>query len=327
MGDVPDDGHAKTGHGIAYWRPENCAGQMRLPGCAVDMGLPELDVAAAIESGVGTAIIGIASTGGVLLENWIPSLAALARAGIDIAGGTHAKLNDNAELAAAAKDGGASLIDVRVPPSKIEVGSGVKRTGKRVLMVGTDCAVGKKYSALALHRELAARGVNADFRATGQTGIMIAGEGLPIDAMVADFISGAAEELSPNNDDDHWDVIEGQGSLLHPSYAGVSLGLLHGSQPDAVVLCHEAGRDELKSLDVFVEVPPLNEVVESVLNLAQITNPDCVWVGISMNTSELTDEERRGYLADIAGKYGVPCVDPVATGMADIADFLLENVK
>lgn len=327
MGDVPDDGHAKTGHGIAYWRAENCAGQMRLPGCAVDMGLPELDVAGAVAAGVGTAIIGIASTGGVLSDAWIPSLAALARAGVDIAGGTHAKLKDNAELVAAAQSGGARLIDVRIPPPGIEVGSGVKRSGKRVLMVGTDCAVGKKYSALALHRELLARGMNADFRATGQTGIMIAGEGLPIDAMVADFISGAAELLSPDNDADHWDVIEGQGSLLHPSYAGVSLGLLHGSQPDAVVLCHEAGRDELKSLDVVVEVPPLNEVIESVLNLAHVTNPNCIWAGISMNTAALADEERRGYLADVAGKYGVPCVDPIATGMADIADFLQESFK
>ncbi|MGI9270861.1 MAG: DUF1611 domain-containing protein [Woeseiaceae bacterium] len=327
MGDVLDDGHDKTGLGIAHWRPENCAGQMRLPGCAVDMGLPELDVQGAVTAGVGTAIIGIASTGGVLADAWIPSLGALARAGIDIAGGTHAKLKDNVELAAAAADGGAKLIDVRVPPDGIEVGSGVKRSGKRVLMVGTDCAVGKKYSALALHRELAGRGVNADFRATGQTGIMIAGEGLPIDATVADFTSGAAEQLSPDNDDDHWDIIEGQGSLLHPGYAAVSLGLLHGSQPDAIVLCHEAGRDKLEGIDLFVEIPPLNEVADTALNLAQLTNPDCIWAGISMNTAMLPDEARRGYLADVSGKYGLPCVDPVATGMADVADFLLENIQ
>jgi uncharacterized NAD-dependent epimerase/dehydratase family protein len=327
MGDVPDDHHAKTGHGIAHWRPEKCAGQMRLSDCPVDMGLPELDVAAAIEAGVGTAIIGVASTGGILSDTWIPSLVALARAGIDIAGGTHAKLQDNDELVLAAREGGAKLIDVRVPPPGIEVGSGVKRSGKRVLMIGTDCAVGKKYSALALHRELVERNINADFRATGQTGIMIAGEGMPIDAVVADFVSGAAELLSPDNDHDHWDVIEGQGSLLHPGYAAVSLGLLHGSQPDAIVVCHRAGCDELDGLDVAVEIPPLNEVAEMALDLLQITNPNCIWAGISMNSSALADEERRGYLADIGGKYGLPCVDPVATGMAEIADFLVENVK
>ena len=327
MGDVPDDHHAKTGHGIAYWRPENCVGQMRLPGCPVDMGVPELDIDAAVAAGVGTAIIGVASTGGVLSDAWIPSLAALARAGIDIAGGTHARLQDNEELVVAAKEGGAELIDVRVPPPGIEVGSGVRRSGKRVLMIGTDCAVGKKYSALALHRELAGRGIAADFRATGQTGIMIAGEGMPIDAVVSDFVSGAAELLSPNNDDEHWDVIEGQGSLLHPGYAAVSLGLLHGSQPDAIVVCHRAGCDELDGLDVDVEIPPLNEVSETALNLVQVVNPNCIWAGISMNTEGLADEERRGYLADIGGKYGLPCVDPVATGMADIADFLLENIQ
>ena len=224
LGDVGDDGHAKTGHGIAYWRPELCAGQMRLPGCAVDMGLQEMTVAQAVDAGVRTAIIGIASTGGVLLDEWVAALAQLARAGIDIAGGTHSRLNDNEDLVAAAAAGGARLIDVREPPPGLPVGRGGKRTGKRVLMVGTDCCVGKKYSALALHRELEERGIDADCRATGQTGILIAGEGIPIDAVVADFISGAAEELSPANAEDHWDVIEGQGALLHPSYA---LSLIH----------------------------------------------------------------------------------------------------
>ena len=327
MGDVPDDHHGKTGHGIAYWRPEKCAGQMRLPDCPVDVGLPELDVEAAVEAGVGTAIIGVAFTGGTISDTWIPLLVDLARAGIDIAAGTHIKLRDNTELSEAARQGGAKLIDVRIPPDNIEVGSGVKRSGKRVLMVGTDCAVGKKYSALALHRELIARGVAADFRASGQTGIMIAGEGLPIDAVVSDFVAGAAEMLSPDNDENHWDVIEGQGSLLHPGYAAVSLGLLHGSQPDAIVTCHIAGNELLDGLEVDVEIPPLNEVAETALTLAQITNPDCVWAGISLNTSSLGDDERHGYLADVAGKYGLPCVDPVATGMAEIADFLLENVK
>ena len=327
IADVGDQGHAKTGHGIAHWRPELCAGQMRLPGCGADLGLPELDVAAAIAAGVGTVIIGVASTGGILPDAWVPPLAALARAGVDVAAGTHVKLIDKPELVAAAKQGGAKLIDVRVPPAGIAVGRGNRRSGKRVLMVGTDCAVGKKYSALALHREFVQRGVNADFRATGQTGIMIAGEGMPIDAVVADFISGAAEELSPANTTDHWDVIEGQGSLLHPSYAGVSLGLLHGSQPDAVVLCHDAGRSDLLGLEGIFPIPPLDEAIDIVLTSAHVTNPDCIWAGISVNTSSLGDKERRRYLDDLAGKYGMPCVDPVAIGMAEVADYLLEHVR
>ena len=326
LGDVGDDGHAKTGHGIAYWRPEFCAGQMRLPGCAVDMGLQEMTVAQAVDAGVRTAIIGIASTGGVLLDAWIPALADLARAGIDVAGGTHSRLNDNADLVAAAAEGGARLIDVREPPPGLPVGRGGKRTGKRVLMVGTDCAVGKKYSALSLHRELEARGIDADFRATGQTGILIAGEGIPIDAVVADFISGAAEELSPENSEDHWDVIEGQGALLHPSYAGVSLGLLHGSQPDAVVLCHDVGRDDLIGLEGDFEVPPFDDVIDVVLKEARVTNPACIWAGISINTSTLDDAARSRYLSDLESRYGLPCVDAVATGMAKIADHLLEQL-
>lgn len=325
MGDVGDDGHAKTGHGIAFWRPELCAGQMRLPGCGVDMGLPELDVEGAVAAGVGTAIIGIASSGGVLLDGWLPALAALARAGIDIASGTHSKVNDAVELVAAAKAGGARLIDVRLPPDGLPVGLGNKRRGKRVLTVGTDCAVGKKYSALALHRELESRGVDADFRATGQTGIMIAGEGIPIDAVVADFIAGAAEVLSPDNAADHWDVIEGQGSLLHPSYAGVSLGLLHGSQPDAIVLCHDASRDELLGLEGFFPIPPIHEVIDTALQAGRITNPDVICAGISVNTSHLSDAERRDYLIGLGEQSRLPCVDPVATGMAAVADFLQEK--
>jgi len=325
MGDVGDDGHAKTGHGVAFWCPELCAGQMRLPGCAVDMGLPELDVDGAVAAGVRTAIIGVASTGGVLLDAWLPALAALARAGINIASGTHSRVNDSAELVAAADEGNARLIDVRTPPPGLPVGSGGRRTGKRLLTVGTDCAVGKKYSALALHRELESRGVNCTFRATGQTGIMIAGEGIPIDAVVADFISGAAEVLSPDNDADHWDVIEGQGSLLHPSYAGVSLGLLHGSQPDAILLCHDAGRDELLGLEGYFPLPPMQEVIDITLQAARTTNPEVVCAGISVNTSSMSDAERQDYLTELNAQSGLPCVDPVATGMAPVADFLQEN--
>ncbi len=325
LGDVGDDGHAKTAHGIAFWRPDLCAGQMRFPGCGANTGLPELDVEGAVAAGVRTAIIGVASTGGLLLDSWLPALAELARAGIDIASGTHSKVNDAAELVAAAKEGNARLIDVRVPPDGLPVGRGGKRRGKRVLTVGTDCAVGKKYTALALHREFENRGVNADFRATGQTGIMIVGEGIPIDAVVADFISGAAEVLSPDNEADHWDVIEGQGSLLHPSYAGVSLGLLHGSQPDAILMCHDAGRDELLGLEGFFQMPPIHEAIDVALAAARVTNAGCVCAGISINTSSMSDGARRAYLAGLSEQSGLPCVDPVATGMAPVADYLQEK--
>jgi uncharacterized NAD-dependent epimerase/dehydratase family protein len=325
LGDVGDDGHAKTGFGIVHWRGERCAGQMRLSGCNVDLGLPEMTSKEAAAASIRTAIIGVASTGGQIVDAWLPSLIELARAGIDVASGMHTKLADIPELVAAATESGARLIDVRVPPAGLPVGRGRRRTGKRVLTVGTDCAVGKKYSALAPHRELESRGIPATFRATGQTGIMISGSGIPIDATVADFISGAAEELSPDNDVDHWDVIEGQGSLQHPSYAGVTLGLIHGSQPDAVVLCHDPGREGILGLEGVFPVPAIEKVIGMVLLAARTTNPDCYCAGISVNTSAMNDDDRAAFLGDLEKRYALPCVDPIATGMGAIADRLLEK--
>ena len=321
LGDIADAPHAKTALGIAHWRRQDCAGQMRLPACTIDTGLPELDAAGAVAAGVRTAIIGVAPSGGQVQANWLPQLCELARAGIDLAGGLHSRLQAVPQLVDAARDGGAKLIDVRVPPADIPIGTGRKRSGRRVLMVGSDCAVGKKYSALALHRELAARGLDATFRATGQTGILIAGSGMPMDCVVSDFLAGAAEVLSPDNDPDHWDVIEGQGALSNPSFAGVALGLLHGSQPDAVVLCHDVTRIHTLGVDGY-RVPPLADVIDMNLRAGQLTNPAVRCVGVSVNTSSLSDADRAAYLAELSDALGLPCVDPISTGMAPIADAL-----
>ncbi len=324
LGDVPDMHHAKTGAGIAYWRPEHCAGQLRLPECPIDLGLPDMTVQDAVDAGVRTVIVGVAPMGGQIPGKWIPQLIELASAGLNIAAGLHTRLSDIADLVVAANKSGAELIDVRVPPAGLPVGSGRPRSGKRVLMIGTDCAVGKKYSALALHRELERRDIKATFRATGQTGIMIAGEGLPIDAVVADFISGAAEVLSPDNDDDHWDVIEGQGSLLNPSYSGVSLGLLHGSQPDAIVLCHDAERLAIDGTTGDYPIPELDEVIDDALRMARRMRTRCFCAGVSVNTSSMGDFDRDNYLSRLQNELGLPCVDAVATGMTPIANFLLK---
>ena len=324
LGDCPDLHHAKTGAGIAHWRPERCAGQMRLPECPVDLGLPEMSVQDAIDAGVRTVVVGVAPMGGRIPEKWLPVLCEFAEAGINIAAGLHTKLKSLPALVAAAEKGKSTLTDVRVPPPDLPVGTGRLRSGKRVLMVGTDCAVGKKYSALALHRELQRRDIKASFRATGQTGIMIAGEGIPIDAVVADFISGAAETLSPDNDDDHWDVIEGQGSLLNPSYSGVSLGLLHGSQPDAIVLCHDVARLEIDETGGDYPIPELDEVIDDALRMARRVRRNCFCAGVSINTSSLSDFDRDIYLSKMQDHLGIPCVDPVATGMTPIANFLLK---
>jgi uncharacterized NAD-dependent epimerase/dehydratase family protein len=290
------------------------------------MGVPDLTVAEAAQIGVGSLVIGVAPIGGVIPDSWWQVIEDAACAGLDIVCGLHVKLVDNPAIVAAAEESGARLIDVRVPPADLPVGTGIKRSGKRVLMVGSDCAIGKKYSALALDQAMREAGMNSTFRATGQTGIMIAGEGIPIDAVVADFISGAAELISPENDPDHWDVIEGQGSLFHPGYSGVSLGLLHGSQPDAFVVCHDATRTTVSGWDHYA-LPSISECIEMHVIMGRRTSPDIRCVGVSVNTSALPAEQRERYLADLAAETGLPCVDPLIDGCGAIVDYIAEQLK
>lgn len=316
--------YAKTAAGLAHWRPELCMGQLRLSPDTVDLGLPDYDVGSAAEQGAKTFIVGTAVVGGAIPDAWIELLVEALHAGLDVAAGVHTRLSSIDRLVEAASQSGRRLIDVRVPPPHIPVGTGVKRSGKRLLTVGTDCALGKKYTALALEREMKARGFSVDFRATGQTGIMIAGSGIPIDAVVADFVSGAAEMVSPANDADHWDVIEGQGSVFHPGYSAVSVGLLVGSQPDAFVACTEAGRTQIKGWPSF-ELPSIGEVIQRTLDIGRQVNPDIRCVGISVNTSMLDDAGRVTYLAQLSADYGLPAVDPIAIGVGPLVDFLTED--
>ncbi len=217
LGDAPDRLAAKTAQGIAHWRPEWCLGQYRLAGCNADLGLTEMTLTQAVEAGARTLVVGVANRGGVISEDWIDILEKALIMGLDLAAGLHSRLADVPSLAAVAEQHGRRLFDVRHPTRGFQVGNGEKRPGKRLLTVGTDCSVGKMYASLAIEKEMRARGMKADFRATGQSGILIAGDGISVDAVVADFISGAIEWLAPANDPDHWDVIEGQGSLFHAS--------------------------------------------------------------------------------------------------------------
>jgi uncharacterized NAD-dependent epimerase/dehydratase family protein len=313
LGDEHRVTYAKTGKGIADWRPQLCSGQLRLSASALDLGLPELSIEAARDAGVGSLIIGTALVGGSIPDNWIDSLAAAARAGLDIVAGLHTRLDSIPALLEAANAGGSRLVDVRIPPKGIPVASGKKRSGKRLLTVGTDCALGKKYTALQLERDMRAVGMAADFRASGQTGIMIAGCGIPIDCVVADFVAGAAELLSPANDPEHWDVIEGQGGIFHPGYAAVSHGLLIGSQPDAFVVCHAAGRTHIEGWEAFA-LPGIGDVIERTIAIGSLTNPGIRCVGIAVNTSSLNPREREAYLAELSQRYQQPCVDPLLDG-------------
>jgi len=279
------------------------------------------NIAEAKTAGVKTLVIGVANRGGIISDTWLTVLKEALEAGMDLASGLHNKLTDIAELKELADSLGRSLFDVRFPTQTFPVASGLKRTGKRVLQVGTDCSVGKMYTALALEKEMLAQKMKVSFRATGQTGILISGSGVSIDAVVADFIAGAVETIAPANDADHWDVIEGQGSLFHASFSGVTAGLIHGSQADALVLCHEPTRAHMRGLPTY-PLPDLKTCMELNLTMARITNPDVKFVGISVNTSQLSEAEATKYLAEVEAEFNLPAVDPFREGVSRIVEAL-----
>jgi len=319
LGNETELTYAKTAKGILDWRPEKCAGQLGLEGCSIDLGLPDLSMEEAAEKDIRTLILGVAPAGGAIPESWHSMLFSALENGLDIASGLHDKLADVPHLVETANRLGRQLFDVRHPSQRFNIGTGAPRAGKRLLSVGTDCAVGKMYSTLAIEKEMKARGLSADFAATGQTGIFICGKGVSVDAVVADFISGASELLSPANDPEHWDIVEGQGSLYNPAFAGVTLGLIHGAQPDAMVLCHEVGRKEIIGIDNY-PIPDLQECMDTYVNAARLTNKNAVFVAACFNTSALSDDEAKQYLADTEKSIGIPCTDPYRYGVASVVD-------
>ncbi len=315
LGDVREAEFAKTAFGLRDWAPDLCLGEFSLPGARVSTGLPFLTPEAAHAAGARALVIGVANIGGVVDPSWLDALIRALNAGLDIVNGMHTALSTIPRIADTARQLGRRLIDVRVPPSNIPVATGRKRSGRRLLTVGTDCALGKKYTALALTRAFIKRGLPADFRATGQTGIMISGAGIPMDAVVADFAAGAAEILSPDAPPEHWDIIEGQGSLFHPAYAGVALALLHGSQPDVILVCHQPGRTHIVGLGDFA-LPSLRETIDLNLQLGRRTNPAIRCGGISLNTAHLNDTDRQRLLDATTAELGLPAADPLRPGPA-----------
>ena len=317
LGEATDPIAVKTARGVAQWRPENCLGEHALGGCTISLGLPAMSPAEAASKGAKSYVLGLANAGGTISDTWVDAILEALDAGLDIVSGLHRRLSSVPAIRERAEMLGRRLIDIRHVDVVLPTGKGKMRTGKRLLTVGTDCSVGKMYTTLALEAEMKKRGISADFRATGQTGILIAGAGLPIDAVISDFISGAVELLTPDAAEDHWDLIEGQGSLFHPSYAGVSLGLLHGAAADALVLCHEPGRPHMRSLPHY-PLPDITETIEANLKFARRTNKNARLVGISLNTSGLTLEDATKLCADTEQDFGVPCVDPLRMGVAKI---------
>lgn len=321
LGDAPDQLAAKVAQGIKDWRPENSVGQFRMQGCGADLGLTDMTLEQAKAAGAKTVVIGVANRGGVISQAWRDVMVQALEMGFDIASGLHNLLRDEGPLMAAAQTYGGTLHDVRVPSVGYPIASGVKRSGKRVLAVGTDCSVGKMYTALAMDTEMNKRGMKSTFRATGQTGILITGHGVPLDAVVADFMAGSVEYLTPDNDADHWDHIEGQGSLFHASYSGVTMALIHGGQPDALILAHEPTRTHMRGLPDYA-LPSLEQLRDTALPLAKIVNPACVVAGISVNTQHFGEDEALSYLAEVEARMGLPAVDPFRQGAGRLVDAL-----
>ncbi len=321
LGDAPDQLAAKVGVGIKDWRPDFAVGQLRLPGCNADLGIADLSVSQAIERGVKTVVIGVANRGGLISQSWKSVLTEALESGLDIASGLHNLLRDEDDLKNLADRLGRTLHDVRIPDMQYPIANAKKRTGKRLLPVGTDCSIGKMYTALCMEKAMRERGMKATFRATGQTGILITGSGVPLDAVVADFMAGSVETLTPDNDADHWDLIEGQGSLFHASYSGVTMALVHGGQPDALILCDEPNRPHMRGLPDY-NLPSLEKLRDTALPLARFVNPDCAVVGVSLNTSKLSNAEATRICQETEDRLGLPTVDPFRHGAGRLVDAL-----
>ena len=321
LGNAPDQLAAKVAIGIKDWRPENAVAQFRMAGCGADLGIQDMTLAEAKAVGAKTLVIGVANRGGIISDAWKVVLKEALAMGYDLASGLHNLLRDEADLVETAAAHGCRLHDVRVPSVQYPIANGKKRSGKRCLTVGTDCSVGKMYTAMAMDAEMRKRGLKSTFRATGQTGILITGGGVPLDAVIADFMAGSVEYLTPDNDSDHWDHIEGQGSLFHVSYSGVTMALVHGGQPDALILGHEPTRTHMRGLPEYQQ-PSLEELRDVALTLARVGNPACEVVGISVNTQHMSDTEAIAYLTQVEARMSLPTVDPIRIGAGPLVDAL-----
>ena len=324
LGDVEDDLAAKVAHGIADWRPNNCVGQIKLPGCKASTTLPTLTLESAIENGAKTLIMGVVNRGGGISRSWYDTLIKAAKLGLDIASGLHQLLSSVPHLSDIAAKNGVMLYEARIPSCPNIIATAEPRSGKRLLTVGTDCSVGKMYTALAIEKAFKERGIAVDFRATGQTGILIDGSGVPIDAVTADFMSGAIEQLCPANDSDHWDIIEGQGSLFHPSFAGVSLGLLHGAQASDLILCHEPTRTHMRGLP-NMPLPLIKDCINANLRAARLVNPNVRFAGIAINSVALNEKDTSRITEELTQEFDLLTFDPIKHGVDALLEILLQD--
>jgi uncharacterized NAD-dependent epimerase/dehydratase family protein len=278
--------------------------------------------------GATALLIGIAPQGGQLPESWRPPLRQAIQAGLDIVSGLHFYLADDPEISFMAAEKGVRLFDLRRPPRDLPVSTGKARLvePRVVLTVGTDCNIGKMTAALQIRRSLAERGARVGFAATGQTGILIEGWGIAVDAVVADFIGGAAERLvlqaAEGND---LVLVEGQGSLVHPGYSGVTLGLMHGSMPDAMILCHQPSRTCVYGAGGayhWVALPPLSESIR-IYEQAMAPLRHSPVIGIALNTWDLPEDEALAVIERAQSETGLPTTDPVRFDASPLAEAIL----
>ncbi|GIX07181.1 MAG: hypothetical protein KatS3mg115_1584 [Candidatus Poribacteria bacterium] len=272
-------------------------------------------------------ILGIAPPGGRLPQEWRGWIVRALEAGLSVMSGLHTFLAEDAEFAALARKTGARIWDVRRPPDDLPVGAmrALEIPAKRILTVGSDCRVGKMVAALEMDREAQKRGIRSAFCATGQIGIMIAGSGIAVDAVVSDFVSGATEMIlleRYQTTGAEWLFVEGQGSIQHPSYSGVTLGLLHGSLPEAMILCHHASRRHVARFE-GLPIPPLVELIAMYETAAAWLVPAKV-VGIALNTFDLDESQARRAVRQAAEETGLPATDPVRFGAGVLVDALQE---
>jgi uncharacterized NAD-dependent epimerase/dehydratase family protein len=293
-------------------------------------GIPVVaSVAEALTYRPDTLLIGIAPRGGQLPDPWRAELLSAMRAGLNLVSGLHVFLGDDPGLAAAARAHGVTIWDVRRPSDdvayRIRQGAPHRHGSHAVYFCGTDCNVGKMTAAFEVAREAERRGLSAGFAATGQTGILIAGRGIPADRFISDFLAGAVEALTVEFCEEYdWVFVEGQGSLLHPAYSAVTLGLVHGAAPDLMVLCHQAGRTHISGYDV--PIPALAQVRRMYEDTAGWLKPAPV-VAVALNTLGLTDEAAREAIAQASRETGLPAADPVRFGAGPIVDALLSAAR
>jgi len=325
-GHSSDPHFGKTARGVMRYRPEDIVAILdsARPGETED-GFPVVgSVSDAAKYEPTTALVGVAPSGGRFPPAWRDVLKDSIRAGLDVENGLHEFVSEDRELVELAREHGVELRDLRKPPPGLNVptGGNLTHSATTILAVGSDCAIGKMTVALELDREVRRRGVRSEFIPTGQTGMAIAGWGIAVDAVVSDFIAGAAEQLVLEGVERGGEVlfVEGQGSLLHPAYSGVTLGLIHGSAPHGYVLCHMAGETVVDGDDRF-PIPPLSEVVALHEQISLLARPARVHA-VALNTRNLDDDGARKAIEEAEAETGLPADDPVRFGAGKLVDAL-----